>query len=324
MAELRLKNVTKRFGSYVGVDNFNLDIADQEFIVLLGPSGCGKTTTLRLIAGFLTPDDGEIRVAGTTVSSGSGCVPPERRGMGMVFQNYAIWPHKTVFENVAFGLQVRKVPAPDRRSAPAGMEWFGIRARTCVHADAEPSRGVPWSAWAVITDAATRYQVATGADDVVIELTNEGGFVMAGTAFANAPVAMVTGDDLAISTGPVTLVFPGPLLPNILQRTITPGAVQELLAHADELGLLADVTYAADPLIADASTTVLTLTVDGTTYRHEAYALGIDEVAGSRRSRRQISVPGMSGNMRSSRIRSGRWRRISASAPFPSRAVTIA
>src|SRR5690606_27129148 len=90
-------------------------------------SGCGKTTTLRLIAGFLTPDDGEIRVAGTTVSSGSGCVPPERRGMGMVFQNYAIWPHKTVFENVAFGLQVRKVPRPERaRRVAQVLEMVGL------------------------------------------------------------------------------------------------------------------------------------------------------------------------------------------------------
>jgi iron(III) transport system ATP-binding protein len=76
---------------------------------LLGPSGCGKTTLLRLIAGFMAPDAGVIRVGSTALSTPSGVVPPERRGMGMVFQNYAVWPHKTVYQNVAFGLEVRRV-----------------------------------------------------------------------------------------------------------------------------------------------------------------------------------------------------------------------
>lgn len=140
----------------------------------------------------------------------------------------------------------------------------------------EPA-AAPTTAAAVTTTVVARYEVASGPDDVVIQLTNEGGFVPAGTAFANTPVALITGDGLAISTGPVIAIFPGPLLPNVLQRTITPAAVQDLLAQADELGLLADVTYSSNEMIADAPTTVLVITVGGTTYRHEAYALGIDE-----------------------------------------------
>ena len=84
-------------------------------MTLLGPSGCGKTTTLRLIAGYLTPDAGTIEVDGRVLSSPGSVVPPEARGMGMVFQNYAIWPHKTVFENVVFGLKLRKVPAAEAK-----------------------------------------------------------------------------------------------------------------------------------------------------------------------------------------------------------------
>jgi iron(III) transport system ATP-binding protein len=83
---------------------------------LLGPSGCGKTTLLRLIAGFMVPDEGVIRVGPDTLSTPAGVVPPERRGMGMVFQNYAVWPHKTVRQNVAFGLEVRKVPKAEAQT----------------------------------------------------------------------------------------------------------------------------------------------------------------------------------------------------------------
>jgi hypothetical protein len=120
------------------------------------------------------------------------------------------------------------------------------------------------------------YDVATGADDVVISVTNEGGFVPAGYAFVNTPTALVTGDGRALSTGAVPAIFPGPLLPSILQRAITPAGVQHLLATADGLGLLADVEYENPTNIADAGTTIVVITVDGTTYRHEAYALGLD------------------------------------------------
>ena len=88
-----------------------LDIKDNQFVTLLGPSGCGKTTTLRMIAGYIVPDAGTIHVNGRLVSAPGSVVPPDQRGMGMVFQNYAVWPHKTVYENVVFGLKVRKTPA---------------------------------------------------------------------------------------------------------------------------------------------------------------------------------------------------------------------
>ena len=125
-------------------------------------------------------------------------------------------------------------------------------------------------------DTGSAYPVATGADDVVISVTNEGGFVPAGFAFVNPPIALVSGDGRALSTGPVAAIFPGPLLPNILQRSISPEAVQQLLAEADELGLLADIVYEDPTNIADAGTTIVAITVDGTTYRHAAYALGLE------------------------------------------------
>jgi ABC-type Fe3+/spermidine/putrescine transport system ATPase subunit len=91
------------------VDDLDLEIGDGEFVSLLGPSGCGKTTTLRLIAGFLQLDVGEIRVNQQVISSPSVLVPPERRNMSMIFQSYAVWPHMTVFQNVAYGLKLKKL-----------------------------------------------------------------------------------------------------------------------------------------------------------------------------------------------------------------------
>ncbi|MET0459117.1 MAG: hypothetical protein ABW195_07710 [Ilumatobacteraceae bacterium] len=121
------------------------------------------------------------------------------------------------------------------------------------------------------------YAIAAGPDDVVISVTNEGGFVPREVNFTRTPTAMVTGDGRSLSTGPVIAIYPGPLLPNVLERSITPDATQRLLALADQLGLLADVTYARNDQIADAPDTVVEITVDGTTYRHQAYALGIDD-----------------------------------------------
>ena len=109
MASLTFESVTKSFGALVAVNNVSFDVRDGEFFTLLGPSGCGKTTTLRMLAGFLTPDVGTIRVGGEVVSSPGQAVPPEKRDMGMVFQSYAVWPHMNVFENVSFGLKMRKV-----------------------------------------------------------------------------------------------------------------------------------------------------------------------------------------------------------------------
>jgi multiple sugar transport system ATP-binding protein len=111
MAEIRLKNVTKRFGSYVGVDNFSLDIADQEFLVLLGPSGCGKTTTMRMIAGLEEVTEGEIWLGGRMVNN----LEPKDRDISMVFQSYGLYPNMTVYENIRFPLRVRKVPADQHK-----------------------------------------------------------------------------------------------------------------------------------------------------------------------------------------------------------------
>jgi multiple sugar transport system ATP-binding protein len=111
MAELRLKNVTKRFGSYIGVDNFNLDIADQEFLVLLGPSGCGKTTTMRMIAGLEDVTEGEIWLGGRIVNN----LEPKDRDISMVFQSYGLYPNMTVYENIRFPLRVRKVPTDQHK-----------------------------------------------------------------------------------------------------------------------------------------------------------------------------------------------------------------
>ncbi len=121
MAGIGLQGVTKRFGRVAAVDRVDLDIRDGEFITFLGPSGCGKTTTLRLLAGFLTPDEGRILVDGEVYSSPERCLPPERRQMGMVFQSYAVWPHRTVYENVAFGLKLRKRPGAEVRERVSAM-----------------------------------------------------------------------------------------------------------------------------------------------------------------------------------------------------------
>jgi ABC-type Fe3+/spermidine/putrescine transport system ATPase subunit len=105
MVSVQLVNVTKRFGEIVAADNVTLNIDEGEFFTLLGPSGCGKTTTLRLIAGFYTPDQGQILFGNRVMN----LVPPFKRNTGMVFQNYAIFPHMDVFNNVAYGLKIRRM-----------------------------------------------------------------------------------------------------------------------------------------------------------------------------------------------------------------------
>jgi iron(III) transport system ATP-binding protein len=109
MAHVILKDITKRFGDVVAVDRLNLEIARGECISFLGPSGCGKTTTLRMLAGFEDLDEGEILVGERVISSSfrKYYLPPEKRDFGMVFQAFAVWPHLTVFDNVAFALQIR-------------------------------------------------------------------------------------------------------------------------------------------------------------------------------------------------------------------------
>src|SRR5262245_9286497 len=110
MATVSIRGVTKKFAGLAALENLDLDIGDGEFVSLLGPSGCGKTTTLRLLAGFLQPDGGEIRVGAEVVSSPSLLLPPERRNMSMIFQSYAVWPHMTVAQNIAYGLKFKKLP----------------------------------------------------------------------------------------------------------------------------------------------------------------------------------------------------------------------
>ena len=112
MAEVILDRVTKILGGNTVVSDLSLKIADGEALSLLGPSGCGKTTTLNMIAGFLDPDRGSISVDGSSLVG----IPPYRRNMGMVFQNYALFPHLTVEANVAFGLQMRKVARSEIRT----------------------------------------------------------------------------------------------------------------------------------------------------------------------------------------------------------------
>src|SRR3989475_5995714 len=116
MARLGLDKLTKRYAGVVSVDAIELTVRHGEFVCLLGPSGCGKTTTLRMIAGLLEPDDGEIRVDGKILSSPHSVVPPERRNMSMIFQSYAIWPHMTVRQNVAYGLKMKALAASAKQS----------------------------------------------------------------------------------------------------------------------------------------------------------------------------------------------------------------
>jgi ABC-type Fe3+/spermidine/putrescine transport system ATPase subunit len=113
MSYLSLENLECRFGGFVAVENLSLDFSEGEFIALLGPSGCGKTTTLRAIAGFVEPTAGNIRLGGRTLYGPRANVAPEQRQMSMIFQSYAIWPHMTVFENVAFGLRLRNLGRED-------------------------------------------------------------------------------------------------------------------------------------------------------------------------------------------------------------------
>ncbi len=123
MSEVRIEHVFKRFGDVTAVSDFDLTIKDGEFVSLLGPSGCGKTTSLRMIAGFERATEGEIYIGDHCVSSHikNTFVPPEKRDIGMVFQSYAVWPHMTVTENVAYPLKIQKVPKEERAARVAEM-----------------------------------------------------------------------------------------------------------------------------------------------------------------------------------------------------------
>ena len=133
MAFIDIAGIDKSFGKFKALSGIDLTIAEREFMTFLGPSGCGKTTMLRTLAGFLTPDKGSIHVAGQLLSSQQAVVPPEERRMGMVFQNYAVWPHMSVFENVAFGLRLQKLARAeiaervDRIISAVGLEGLERR-----------------------------------------------------------------------------------------------------------------------------------------------------------------------------------------------------
>ena len=117
MPEIVLTHVTKRWDKFYAVDDLNLVIDDNAFVTLLGPSGCGKTTTLRMIAGLETPTSGRITIGGRVVyDSEAGInIPPNKRKVGFLFQNYALYPHMNVFDNITYGLKVRGIPADERK-----------------------------------------------------------------------------------------------------------------------------------------------------------------------------------------------------------------
>jgi putative spermidine/putrescine transport system ATP-binding protein len=129
MAKLEIQNLVKRYGDFHAVRDVSLSVADGEFLVLLGPSGCGKTTTLRMVAGFIEPTAGQVKLGGTDIT----LLPPWKRNAGMVFQSYALFPHLTVAQNVAFGLEMRKVPRAEigkrveETLALVRLEGYGAR-----------------------------------------------------------------------------------------------------------------------------------------------------------------------------------------------------
>lgn len=124
MAHVSLKNITKRFDQVVAVNDVNLEIADREFLVLVGPSGCGKTTTLRMIAGLEEITEGQIYINNRLVND----LAPRDRNVAMVFQSYALYPHMTVFDNMAFGLKMRKIPKEERSAlVRRAAEILGIQ-----------------------------------------------------------------------------------------------------------------------------------------------------------------------------------------------------
>ena len=125
MTFLTIRHLSKRYQDFVAVQDTNLDIGEAEFISLLGPSGCGKTTTLQMIAGFIEPTDGQVLLQGRDLTG----IDAHRRGLGVVFQSYALFPHMTVTENVSFGLEMRKIASDARRKQVAdALELVGLGA----------------------------------------------------------------------------------------------------------------------------------------------------------------------------------------------------
>ena len=129
MAALALEGLFKSYGATPVVRGLSLDVKEGALVSLLGPSGCGKTTTLRMLAGLEHPDSGVIRIGGETVAGPGVRVPPERRGLGMVFQSYAVWPHRSVEQNVAYPLTLRRVPKAEVASrVKEALRWVRLEA----------------------------------------------------------------------------------------------------------------------------------------------------------------------------------------------------
>jgi iron(III) transport system ATP-binding protein len=128
MPAIEVRHFRKAFGPVVAVNDLSFDVDAGEILVIVGASGCGKTTTLRCIAGLERPSGGSISIHGQTVVSDTVFVPPERRGIGMMFQSYALWPHMTVYDNIAYGLVIKKTPAVKLREAVRGVvELVGLK-----------------------------------------------------------------------------------------------------------------------------------------------------------------------------------------------------
>jgi iron(III) transport system ATP-binding protein len=138
MSVITIDKITRRFkDGYLLLDEFSDVFRDKEFVTLLGPSGCGKTTMLRMLAGFERPSTGEIRIDDLIVNAGKIFVPPEKRNIGMVFQSYAVWPHMTVFENVAYPLKIAKLPKAKMQEK---VEWILDKVHLSQYAARVPSQ----------------------------------------------------------------------------------------------------------------------------------------------------------------------------------------
>ena len=128
MAFIEIKNLFKCFKKTVAVNHIELEVNEGELLTLLGPSGCGKTTTLRCVAGLERPEEGDVVIDGKPMLS-KGFVHPSKRGIGMVFQNYAVWPHMKVYKNIVYGLKLQKLPKETiKEKAQQVLSWWGWTA----------------------------------------------------------------------------------------------------------------------------------------------------------------------------------------------------
>ena len=159
MSYVRLVDVTKRFGDVTAVDHLNFEIEKGSCFSMLGPSGCGKTTTLRMVAGFEDLSEGEVWVGDRLLSSPkkNHYLPPEKRNFGMVFQAFAVWPHLSVYENVAFPLRIRKLPETEiRQRTTEALKATNLLSANSAWHSPEPLRSIPMSCCSM-----SRFRVST-------------------------------------------------------------------------------------------------------------------------------------------------------------------